>query len=193
MKVGIVTSPLRGEIQYGDAGRWWRDGHRVILCLADGLGHGPEAAFAATEALDHLAARSGASIKTLFTGCDAAIRHTRGVALAVAMIDTDAHRLAFAAIGNIRATLVRERPMLLPGDCGIVGAGLQRLTPCEMHWEDSDLLLMWTDGLPQALPLASMPPHLRHTPDDDARWVTEPFATGGDDAGVLCARLETAA
>lgn len=127
-------------------------------------------------------------MKALFANCNLAIRNTRGVALAIAMIESEPQRLTFASIGNIRAALIGEHSKLLPGDGGIVGAGFTRLVPFETEWKDRDLLVMWTDGMPLGLPLNTIPTEL--SPEEIAHWLADSFTSGTDDVGVLCARME---
>lgn len=192
MKVSIITKPLATETVCGDQGRCWRDGERSIICLADGLGHGCAAADAATAALDHVQALTGASMERMFEDCNRAIRSTRGVAMAMAIIEDHSDVLTFAAIGNIRAVLIHDVSLSLPGDYGIVGAGYQRLIPFKSRWRHGDILAMWSDGLPSAIPFSAMPPALLSKPDALAEWMMETHATHTDDAGVICALLEAA-
>src|SRR5262249_54031839 len=54
LEIGVVCLPKPGEVACGDA--WaveWRAGHSVVL-VADGLGHGPDAAAASMTAVNSL-------------------------------------------------------------------------------------------------------------------------------------------
>ncbi|NDZ70780.1 phosphatase, partial [Streptomyces sp. SID10362] len=54
LRAGAVNVPFGGAEYSGDAWAWVRDGDLVTLMLADGLGHGPEAAHASTAAVETL-------------------------------------------------------------------------------------------------------------------------------------------
>ncbi|HEY2637630.1 MAG TPA: ATP-binding protein, partial [Solirubrobacteraceae bacterium] len=92
---------MAGEEASGDAWAAVREDRWVTVVLADGLGHGPEAARAATAALGEL--RPGVAPEELLRRMHGALRPTRGAAAAVARYDEASGELRFAGIGNIAA------------------------------------------------------------------------------------------
>ncbi|MFI2642159.1 SpoIIE family protein phosphatase [Streptomyces sp. NPDC018610] len=150
VRAGGVGIPRTGEDHSGDAWGWVRSGDRLTLMLADGLGHGPEAArasSAAVEALDRLAHLAPAE---LLRRLDTVLRGTRGAAVAVAQLDVRAGLLRFAGVGDVGARL-REgdhwRP--LPSRPGVVG-GHRPATPpgTEAAWAPDRMLVLHSGGLP---------------------------------------------
>ncbi|MBT2411455.1 SpoIIE family protein phosphatase [Streptomyces sp. ISL-12] len=150
VRAGGVNVPFGGAEYSGDAWAWVRSGDRVTLMLADGLGHGPEAALASTAAADALRASAGLPPAEALRRLDGALRGTRGAAVAVAQVDLRAGRLRFAGIGNVGARLCAAgvwRPLVSrPGIVGVHRPGTLREE--EAVWGDDHLLILHSDGLP---------------------------------------------
>lgn len=150
LRAGGVNVPFGGAETSGDAWAWVRSGDRTTLMLADGLGHGPEAARASTAAVDALHASAHLTPAECLRHLDTALRGTRGAAVAVAQVDTGAGLLRFAGLGNIGARL-REgdawRALLCrPGIVGVHRPGTLRED--RMPWAPDQVLIMHSDGLP---------------------------------------------
>ncbi|WP_405632017.1 SpoIIE family protein phosphatase [Streptomyces sp. NBC_00016] len=149
-RVGGVNIPFRGAACSGDAWTCVRDGDRLTLMLADGLGHGPEAARASTTAVHEVQRSPHLPPAELLRLLDTALRGTRGAAVAVAQLDLRSGRLLFAGVGNVGARLreggswrhLLSRP-------GIVGAHRPTSLPeTEAVWAPDRLLVLHSDGLP---------------------------------------------
>lgn len=150
LRAGGVNVPFGGAETSGDAWAWVRSGDRATLMLADGLGHGPEAARASTAAVDTLHASAHLTPAECLRHLDTALRGTRGAAVAVAQADAGAGLLRFAGIGNIGARLRAGdtwRALLCrPGIVGVHRPGTLRED--RMPWSAGQLLIMHSDGLP---------------------------------------------
>jgi serine phosphatase RsbU (regulator of sigma subunit) len=146
--IAAAGRPYPGESRSGDAwaAHWQAGGCR--LALVDGLGHGPAAAAAADAALALLDMRPELGPAEALCACDAALRGTRGAALALAQIDAHAGRLTYAGVGNIEARLwiagQWQRPISYRG---IVGGALPRVRVFEFTLSAPWLLVMHTDGV----------------------------------------------
>ncbi|MEV2213952.1 ATP-binding SpoIIE family protein phosphatase [Streptomyces sp. NPDC050997] len=150
VRVGAVNIPFAGAEYSGDAWAWARSGDRLTLMLADGLGHGPDAARASTAATRALHGSAHLPPAEVLVHLDSALRGTRGAAVAVAQVDTRAGVLRFAGLGNIGARL-REggtwRSLL--SRPGIVGVHRHAtLREDRMPWAADRLLILHSDGLP---------------------------------------------
>ncbi|MEU7059476.1 ATP-binding SpoIIE family protein phosphatase [Streptomyces sp. NPDC046197] len=150
VRAGGVNVPFAGAEYSGDAWTWVRAGDRVTLLLADGLGHGPEAARASTAAVEALHRVAHLTPAEQLRQLDGALRGTRGAAVALAQLDLRTEQLRFAGIGNIGARL-REgdawRPLL--SRPGIVGVHRPTtLAENQVPWAADRLLILHSDGLP---------------------------------------------
>ncbi|GGU24211.1 ATP-binding SpoIIE family protein phosphatase [Streptomyces coeruleorubidus] len=159
VRAGGVNIPYGGAEYSGDAWAWVRSGDRLTLMLADGLGHGPEAARASSAAVAALHRWAHLSPAESLQRLHDALKGTRGAAVALAQLDVRAGRLRFAGIGNVGARLRTDgtwRPLL--SRPGIVGVHRPTtLREEEADWAADRLLVLHTDGLPS-----------RWTPPSDA-------------------------
>lgn len=119
---GVVFAPKPGEEVCGDA---WSiddgDGSRTIM-VADGLGHGPEAADASAQAVRIFQRHKGHRVPTLLDYIHGGLRATRGAAVSIARIDRTSDKIEFAGIGNVAGIVAANggvRHMVsLPGTAG---------------------------------------------------------------------------
>ncbi|MFG2943972.1 SpoIIE family protein phosphatase [Streptomyces adustus] len=149
-RAGGVNIPFAGASYSGDTWAWVRAGDRLTLMLADGLGHGPQAAHASTAAAQVLGQSAHLSPAELLRRLDTGLRGTRGAAVALAQLDADTGRLTFAGIGNIGARL-REGDTWrhLLSRPGIVGVHRPTTLPeTRLPWGPDRLLVLHSDGLP---------------------------------------------
>ncbi|MET9774104.1 ATP-binding SpoIIE family protein phosphatase [Streptomyces sp. NPDC006367] len=150
VRAGGVNVPFGGADCSGDAWAWVRTGDLVTLMLADGLGHGPEAARASSAAVEALRGAAHLAPSEVVKRLDAALARTRGAAVAVAQVDPRAGRLRFAGVGNIGARLCAGGTWrTLVSQPGIVGT--HRPTTVrdeEREWAHDRVLILHSDGLP---------------------------------------------
>ncbi|MFH8976932.1 SpoIIE family protein phosphatase [Streptomyces sp. NPDC017890] len=150
VRAGAVNVPFGGADYSGDAWAWVRSGDRVTLMLADGLGHGPEAARASTAAVEALRGSAHLTPAQALRRLDTALTGTRGAAVAVAQVDTRAAVLRFAGVGNIGARLYEHGTWRhLVSRPGIVGTHRPTtLREEETAWAHDRVLVLHSDGLP---------------------------------------------
>ncbi|MGV9890529.1 SpoIIE family protein phosphatase [Streptomyces sp. NPDC003395] len=149
-RAGGVVVPFAGADFSGDAWAWARSGDRLTLMLADGLGHGPEAARASAAAVRELHRSAHLPPPELLRRMHGELSGTRGAAVALAQLETGAARLRFAGVGNIGARLrdgdgwraLLSRP-------GIVGVHRPAtLAETLLPWSADRVLILHSDGLP---------------------------------------------
>ncbi len=151
-----MTRALAGSPCCGDAAAGWSDAGRVLLAIADGLGHGPEAAAAAIAAITYVGEHRHEPLSSIFSGCNEAIRSTRGVALGLALVDLRSSVVTYAGVGNTRAIILGERENLRPTSVsGVVGSGYRRLRTETFAVAARDVVVLWTDGLPEHIAFGS--------------------------------------
>ncbi|WP_428933879.1 SpoIIE family protein phosphatase [Streptomyces sp. ACT015] len=164
VRVGGLNVPYAGADHSGDAWTCVADADRVTLMMADGLGHGVEAARASTAAVEALRGAALLSPAAALARLDTALRGTRGAAVAVAQLDGGV--LRFAGVGNIGARLKEGddwRPLLSrPGIVGVHRPGTLRET--ELPWDGDRLLVLHSDGLPSRWVPSADPGLLRGDP-----------------------------
>jgi anti-sigma regulatory factor (Ser/Thr protein kinase) len=185
-----LTRPLTGEEISGDAfARRETQGRRQVL-MCDGLGHGGPAAVAAHEAVRAFTDAPATSPAGVVEVLHRKLNHTRGAALAVAELDTDAGLLRYSGLGNIAGTLfgpdgTRRGLVSLPG---IAGHQRRQIREFEYPLAPGAVLLMHSDGIVDRWSPADYPGLLSHSPVVIAATVLRDAGTRRDDAGVLVAR-----
>jgi anti-sigma regulatory factor (Ser/Thr protein kinase) len=166
VRIGGVNVPFAGAEYSGDAWAWARSGDRLTLMMADGLGHGPEAARASTAATEALHRSAHLPPAQALVQLDSALRGTRGAAVAVAQVETGAGVLRFAGVGNIGARLLEGgtwRSLL--SRPGIVGVHKHAtLREDRMPWAADRMLILHSDGLPSRWTAPSDPRLLTSDP-----------------------------
>jgi anti-sigma regulatory factor (Ser/Thr protein kinase) len=147
-QVGAVCLPVAGEDLCGDAWDLGVGENGVTICVADGLGHGPDAALASDPAVALAAARPDLSPTSIMALAHEALHGTRGAALAVAVIDEQKEQLSFAGVGNIAGCIFSNgtRRHLMSHN-GIVGSNLRKVQEFVHPWEPGAMVILHSDGI----------------------------------------------
>jgi len=153
--------------------------------MTDGLGHGEHAQTAAKAAVNYVASHSSKPLLDIFSGCDKAIHHTRGVAMGICSIDKIEKTLSFGGISNIRVMIFGKLSRHMSSHFGIIGAGYKKLTIETVPIERGDLVIMFTDGLPESINLNAYDDEIIHNLSNLAHHILRDFRSGLDDAAVL--------
>ena len=187
--VGSMVEPIPGETVTGDAWAIEQHGARVIVLVADGLGHGEQAAVASEAAVAAFRQHVREPVEDIASSMHAALRRTRGAAIALADVDLDAGRLRFCGIGNITARLLSAGGVHeLVSLYGIAGYQTRRIQSFVSTWPDDAMLVMHSDGLSSKWDVATYPDLRRQHPQLVAATVMRDATRASDDALVLALR-----
>lgn len=189
LEVGAVCLPKQGESVSGDAWVTQIDQHRSLLCVADGLGHGPAAATAAAAAVEIVQDHSHQSPRAIVEAAHAALRSTRGAALAIAEINFEQRSVRFAGVGNIAASIfsLTEHHNLVSYN-GTVGHEVRKIQEFSYPWYPNGLLMMHSDGLGTQWRLDRYPGLNQKHPSLIAGVLYRDFNRERDDVTVLVAK-----
>lgn len=189
VQTGAVCLPMPGEIECGDACAVSQSAGSTTLLVADGLGHGPEAARASAVATGTLEARAALPPGQLIDAIHAAARSTRGMALAAANIPHDGGELVFAGVGNISACLISDNASRqLMSHNGTVGHNVRKIQEFRFEWPRNGMLILNSDGLGRQWDLDAYPGLAMCHPSLIAGILYRDFARDRDDACVLVAK-----
>lgn len=192
VKYHVVSEALAAETECGDQYlvKEWNDS--ILIAVADGLGHGSEAAFAAKQAMKIIDAHANEPIERLVTICDQELKETRGIALTIARINNN-YTLTYLAIGNVTGICwqqnelakLSKHSLLLEG--GVVGYQLPlSLKPKNFPIRSGDIFILATDGIKSQFEDA--PPKLEST-DKIAKLIFNSYRNENDDGLVLVAQF----
>ena len=184
-----------GQLRSGDAFLVQETEAGVLVAVVDGLGHGDEAADAAAQALASLGRTAGRSLVHSLTACHDTLRGSRGAVMTLAVLDPDRSQLAWLAVGNVDAVVLRRPRWGLPRtNCavtlraGVVGDRLPPLHEATVAMAAGDTLIAVTDGIfPSFLDNVDLSLDARTL----AGRVHRGYSRTDDDALVLVARSGT--
>lgn len=189
IEIGTVQVPMPGQEVCGDGWATEALSDKCTCVLVDGLGHGPDAAAAAHAAIAIAHEYRLKAPAEILERAHDALRSTRGAAMAVAAIDTNAGLVHFCGVGNITAMILQgEQVRHTVSHNGTVGQEARKISEYVYPWSRSSLLAMHSDGLSARWDLKSYRPLAQRHPSLIAAVLYRDFARGRDDATVLVAR-----
>jgi anti-sigma regulatory factor (Ser/Thr protein kinase) len=184
-RFGAVSVAKSGEEVCGDSWAIDEDGESVTLLVADGLGHGPDAAEAAVEAVRLFRRFNRHQLPTLLDYIHGGLRSTRGAAVSLARCDVIAKQVAFAGIGNVAGALANggelRRMISMPGTAGYNVRKIQSF----QYPFSGGLVILSSDGLSTSWTLAKYPNLQAAHPTLIAAVLYRDFSRRRDDATVL--------
>lgn len=187
--VGGLRLPAPGEAVCGDAWAAEEGPGRVSVMVSDGLGHGEAAAEAGEAATAVFRANPGLDPEPLLEAVHAALRHTRGAAVAVAVGDRRARTVTYAGIGNIAAAVVSASGThRLVSRNGIAGHRAVQIRALSYPWEPGALLVLHSDGITAHWDLDAYPGLTARHPSVVAGWLAWQLRRGTDDACAVVVR-----
>ena len=209
-EIGAVCVPYPGEEVCGDGWQAQPDPSGFTLAVADGLGHGEQAHVAAMAALEVLRRRPGLAPAALMELAHAALRPTRGAALALVRLDLARGALGFCGTGNISAVAygmgrpTESTPRRLTSTSspsaptrasyqlvsrnGIVGHTMRGTQEFELAWGENAMLILHSDGIGTRWDLDTWPGLANQPAVVIAAVLYRDFARRRDDATVVVVR-----
>jgi anti-sigma regulatory factor (Ser/Thr protein kinase) len=189
MEVGAICLPKSGESISGDAWGMESAQGRHTFLVADGLGHGPDAARASYAAVRVLEKHPKDDPAAMLEMCHRALAPTRGAAVAVACIAAAEEKGSFAGVGNI-ACVVQSGAgrRQLASHNGTVGHNLRRVQQFEFALPRGALLILHSDGLATHWNLAEYPGLAARHPGLVAGALYRDHERGRDDVTVIVVR-----
>jgi anti-sigma regulatory factor (Ser/Thr protein kinase) len=186
LEAGVVSLPMPGEEECGDAWVVEQQARRCLVMIADGLGHGPAAAEAAHAIVDVCRRHATRTPAEILEAAHAAARGTRGAAVGVAEIDRTKQVVRFAGVGNIAGviwTTTGSRSMASHN--GIVGHEVRRIQEFTYPWSADALVVLHSDGLQTRWRLDAYPGLTRRHPSLIAGVLYRDFTRGRDDVTIV--------
>jgi anti-sigma regulatory factor (Ser/Thr protein kinase) len=192
-----------GQSTGGDRAAMLDRGDHALLAIVDATGHGPAAHAVARDLMVRLeegyaAATDPVDIATLLRALHDASIGTAGAAVGLAVLDARHDALRYLGIGNVRAAIVGPQRFTGVSRDGVLGRRWPTPFVQTSALRPSDLVLLWTDGLPTTLPqtLAAKRdeqgrPIATRDVDVIADHLVNGYGRAHDDAACLVARWQT--
>lgn len=197
-RIGALGTACRGERVNGDAWSWTVDDGGIFAVLADGLGHGPDAADAGAQAVADPAQLASAGLPQALELVHARLRGSRGAAVTAVRVrpspDGSGHELLAAGIGNVAAAVVGPDGSVRRTLIGYGTAGLTMRTPVRTVTPvpDGGVVVLHTDGLRTSWDLRRRPRAVAVPPAVLAAVLLREHERGSDDVGIVVIRPDDA-
>jgi anti-sigma regulatory factor (Ser/Thr protein kinase) len=187
--VGAVSLSAPGEHVCGDAWAFAVDGACAAVLVADGLGHGPAAAEAATQAVAVFARDPLAHPRQVLERTHAGLRGTRGAAVCTMRADPAAGTIRIAGAGNVIGRLVsgvEDRTLLTQH--GTAGVTIRTPEETSADWPAHALVVVFSDGIESRWKPDLLRGVLGRDPAVAAALLMRDHCRGRDDATVAVLR-----
>jgi anti-sigma regulatory factor (Ser/Thr protein kinase) len=186
---GAAVAPYPGEQVCGDRWSFSETAQGRTLVVADGAGHGIEAARAANLAAQVFAEHAAASCVELVERMHRALAPTRGAAIAVARIDEAASTVRYVGVGNICGIMVvGDQFRHMVSHNGTAGHVAPRIREFTYDFTADPLVILHSDGLTSRWDLAAYPGLVGQHPSLIAGVLLRDHRRPRDDASVVAMR-----
>ncbi|MFO0745451.1 MAG: anti-sigma regulatory factor [Myxococcota bacterium] len=188
-RLGVVCMAKHGEETCGDGWIFASDGAQAAVLLADGLGHGPEAAAASRAALSVFRQKPFERLEPMLTTAHSALRMTRGAAVSAAHLDAHASSVRSVGAGNVMMRIVSgvsDRTLL--GQHGTVGVQMRTPVAIDTPWPRHAVLGIHSDGIMNRWPGKDLGTMLACDPSLMAGRIARDYCRDRDDATIAFVR-----
>jgi anti-sigma regulatory factor (Ser/Thr protein kinase) len=187
-QIGAVSVPKLGEDVCGDSWSVSVGPQGTTLLVADGLGHGPEAAEAAVEAVRLFHRFNGHRAPVLLDYIHGGLRATRGAAVSVARFQPGSGKMIYSGVGNVAGVIAANgelrRMVSMPGTAGHNARKIQAFE----YPFTTGLVIMHSDGIASSWTLDRYPNLVARHPTLIAAVLYRDLTRHRDDATVLVAK-----
>lgn len=198
LNVAAVCLPVEGEVACGDA--WAMRAGRQLdestsFMLADGLGHGPDAALAADLAVSIFASHARCPPAEILRLIHEGLRGSRGAAVAVAEVSAGPAPcvVRYAGVGNISGLLISgETTHNMTSFNGTAGLEARKIVEISYAWPEEGMLVLHSDGVATHWSLKSYPGLAQKHPALIAGVLYRDHQRVRDDSTVVVARQASA-
>ncbi len=189
LDIGAVQVSKPGEDICGDDWDWRLREERLVVLLADGLGHGLAAHDAARAATNSFAAGHEQEPSRIISDVHAALRSTRGAAAACLAVDIERGVARYCGVGNISSVVLpadgtRQGMVSHNGTAGQTVPRLQEFTYPVPH---DAIIVMHSDGISTQWDLSGYPGIRRRHPSVIAGVLYRDFSRRRDDVTIVVA------
>jgi negative regulator of sigma-B (phosphoserine phosphatase) len=187
--IGVAAKSRAGEVESGDCHLAQPFPGGMLLAVADGLGHGREAAQVAASATRLLRQHAAEQPITLLRRCHQRLRGTRGAVMSLASFNYITMTMSWLGVGNVEGMVLqdnRSREFLLRRN-GVLGISIDtppyvRILPVK----SGDTIVFATDGICDGFTGLV---NRKDPPQKIADLIMQNYCRAYDDALVLVARL----
>lgn len=192
LQIGAIRLPAPHESVCGDA---WAaathgpEGTQTTFLVADGLGHGPEAAKASQAAIDAFATAPDADLRETVQRVHRELQTTRGAAMCALRIDTASATVTYTGAGNIMGRVVSgvfDKSVVTQH--GTAGLQIRKPEVTSLELPAHALVVLHSDGIESRWSLERIRPLLQRDPALVAAVLLRDHTRHRDDATIVVIR-----
>jgi len=188
-EIGALCVPKPGQTVSGDGCAWNERDVGLRVLVTDGLGHGPLAAKASSEAIKVFRSDPHLSPTELLSLIHNALRSTRGAAVGLADVHPEDRIVRFVGVGNISGVVIEpSRSRNMVSHNGTVGSEVRKIQEFEYPWSDDATLIMYSDGISSRWSLDAYPGLIKRHPGLVAGVLYRDHGRGTDDSTIVVIR-----
>lgn len=153
---GVAAKSRRGEATSGDLAVVTLLAEGALVAGIDGLGHGSEAARAASKAAEVVRKSSSHDLVLLVQRCHAALRGTRGAAISLAFVSPSTSEMTWLGVGTVEGRVLSGDPSTIrpKGSLalarGVPGHELPPMRTAKLVVRPGDVITLASDGIESA-------------------------------------------
>jgi len=187
--IGAICLPAPYETVSGDGWACALDGDQATVLLADGLGHGPEAAKAAEAAIGAFARAPAGDVCETVQRVHHELQTTRGAAVCAVRIDAADSSVSYSGAGNIAGRVlsgVFDKSIVTQH--GTAGMRIRKPELASLELPDHALVVLHSDGIETRWTVDRIRPLLQRDPTLVAAVLLRDHTRHRDDATVVVIR-----
>jgi anti-sigma regulatory factor (Ser/Thr protein kinase) len=189
VEIGAICLPAPHETECGDGWAFACRGEEASLLVADGLGHGPEAAKAARAAIGAFARAPHDDLRETVKRVHAELRTTRGAAVCALRVDAAAAAVRYSGAGNIVGRVlsgVFDKSLVTQH--GTAGLQIRNPETTALELPPHALVVLHSDGIDTRWTPERIRPLLQRDPTLVAAVLLRDHTRHRDDATVVVIR-----
>jgi anti-sigma regulatory factor (Ser/Thr protein kinase) len=189
LEVGVVHVSKPGEDIAGDEWSWRLRDDRLAVIVADGLGHGLSAYEAAAMAVRTFGGRHDDAPAAIVAAVHAALRASRGAAIAVLAVDLARGTARYSGLGNVSGAILNAdgTRQSMVSQNGTAGHTAPRIQEFSYPVPSDSVLVLHSDGLGTHWDLAAHPGLRRRHPSIVAGVLYREASRRRDDVTIVVA------
>lgn len=184
---GVFSRPKPNESTNGDTFIIKNIYGATLVGVIDGVGHGVLANHAANAARQYIERHAESPLQDIFRGVERACSATRGVVMALVVLDWKKSTFRYASVGNIEAKIFsykHEKPKFLVRR-GIVGKQAPSPVVTENNWHSGDMLVLHSDGISAHWNWNNFASYLNHPAQVISEEIFNVMQKNHDDATIV--------
>jgi hypothetical protein len=186
--IASLARPRSGEVVSGDRALSLPCDGGVLLGILDASGHGATANALAEKLEECFLAEGSSDLERLMRRLDETARGTVGAAAGLAFVAANSGHFRYVGVGNTRASQMGSTSWRGISRDGLLGSHRLHVTAQTGKLAPRDVLMLWTDGLPESGQSARSAVSSYRTAAEIASKAVTEFARDYDDAACLVLR-----